>query len=276
VIDAHVHFWNPARNDDILIVRREPSLRQRFMPPELLPQMAAAGVTRAIAIQSAPNSSETDHLIATCEPVAEIAGVVGWVDLAAADAARSIAALARRPKVVGVRAMLNRVEPVDWLASAQVRPGLAALADAGLTLDLIARTEHIPAILIVAAALSHLRLVVDHGATAPLKQETHEAWRDGVGRLGRETSAFTKFSGLAEEAHPDWTIETLRPAVRHLFESFGASRIMWASNWPVIDLRGGYAKWSAASRRLLDELELGVNEGRMVRAGSAQHFYRVS
>ena len=153
MIDAHVHFWDPARGDDILILRRVPSLSQRVTPSDLLPLMRAAGVTRAVAIQSAPDPSETSHLIATCKPIPEIAAVVGWVDLSAPDVAMNIKTLMRQPKIVGVRAMLNRIDRNDWLVSANVLAGLAALSDAGATLDLIARAEHIPAILSIAARL---------------------------------------------------------------------------------------------------------------------------
>lgn len=274
MIDAHVHFWNPARGDDILILRREPSLARLSMPSDLLPAMAAAGVTGAVAIQSAPDSQETDHLLAICEPVAKVLAVVGWIDLAAPDASRAIEALARRPKVTGVRAMLNRIDAPDWLPSDRVRPGLAALAQAGLTLDLIARADHVPSILAVANALPHLAIVVDHGATAPIRHGDMDAWSDAIARLGAETRTFTNFSGLAEEAAPDWSVDRLEPAFRHLLASFGPELIMWASNWPVIDLRGGYARWVSASRELLDRTGLNGEERRMIEEDTAKRFYR--
>lgn len=274
MIDAHVHFWDPAREDDILILRREPSLARRSMPDDLLPAMAAAGVTGAVAIQSAPDPGETDHLLAVCGPVPEVRAVVGWIDLAAPDAGRAIEALSRRPKVTGVRAMLNRIDDPDWLSSGRVRPGLTALAQAGLTLDLIARADHVKSIIAVANALPQLDIVVDHGATAPIRQGDVGAWSDAVARLGAETRACTKFSGLAEEAAPDWSVDQLEPAFRRLLASFGAGRIMWASNWPVIDLRGGYARWASASRELLDRAGLSRDERQLIEDGTARRFYR--
>jgi L-fuconolactonase len=274
MIDAHVHFWDPARGDDILILRREPSLARRSMPSDLLPVMAAAGVTAAVAIQSAPDPRETDDLLAVCKPVGEVRAVVGWIDLAAPDADRAIEALARRPKVTGVRAMLNRIDAPDWLSSARVHPGLAALAKAGLTLDLIARADHVPSIIAVADALPHLAIVVDHGATAPIRHGDIDAWSAAVARLGAETRTLTKFSGLAEEAAPDWSVDRLEPAFRHLLASFGPERIMWASNWPVIDLRGGYARWVSASCELLDRAGLNRQERLMIEEETARRFYR--
>jgi L-fuconolactonase len=275
MIDAHIHFWNLSRSDDILILRREPSLARQSMPPDLLPLMSAEDVSAAVAIQSAPDPGETDHLIKVCAEVHEIRAVVGWVDLTAPDAGTHIRALAGRSKVTGVRAMLNRVESLDWLASERVRPGLAALKGTGLSLDVIARAEHASAIAAVAEAMPQLLIIVDHGASPPLRRQDRSDWIAAIERLGRIPSITTKFSGIAEEAPENWTALDLEPAFRHLLACFGAERIMWASNWPVIDLRGGYAKWAAASRQLLDRAGLSGPDRRSIEGEAARRIYRL-
>ncbi len=275
MIDAHIHFWDPTRRDDILIVQREPSLNIRAMPEELSPLLAAAGVDAAIAIQSAPNGDETDHLIETSAKMPAIKGVVGWVDLTTPDVAARLAALAQRPKVKGVRAMLNRVDGADWLTRAAVQTGVAAVRDAGLSLDLITRTEHIPAVAKTAAAFPDLTIIVDHGASPPSGKPGFAAWQAGIEMLGAHKRVFTKFSGLAEEAAPDWRAATLEPALRHLLKCFGPDRLMWASNWPVIDLRGGYARWVAESRTLLDNAGLSAAGRRAIEETTARTAYRI-
>jgi L-fuconolactonase len=276
MIDAHVHFWDMNRNDDILIVRREPSLARQAMPEDLRPLMADAGIIGAVAIQSAPDASETDHLIDVSASMAEVRGVVGWVDLGARDVRERVRLIAARPKIVGVRAMLNRVDPVDWLAEDRIRPGLVALVEADLSLDVIARAEHAPAIAAVAADLPELRIVVDHGASAPLRRTDRQDWIGAIERLAALPSISTKFSGLAEEAPEDWTPETLEPAFQHLLACFGPARIMWASNWPVINLRGGYAGWVSASRALLDRADLALPDRLAIEDGNARRIYRIA
>jgi len=53
------------------------------------------------------------------------------------------------------------------------------------------------------------------------------------------------------EARADWQIADLRPAVDHVRNCFGPQRLLWGSDWPVVDLAGGYAKWFAATEILL-------------------------
>lgn len=275
VIDAHIHFWDPARRDDILIVRREPSLNIRAMPEELAPLLADAGVDAAVAIQSAPNGDETEHLIETSARMAAIKGVVGWIDLTAPDASTQLAALAKRPKIKGVRAMLNRVDGIDWLTRPPAQAGVAAVRKAGLSLDLITRTEHIPAVAKTAAAFPDLNIIIDHGASPPSGKPGFAEWRAGIETLAAHKRVFTKFSGFAEEAAPDWTAATLEPALHHLLKWFGPDRLMWASNWPVIDLRGGYARWVAESRKLLDDAGLSATGRRAIEEKTARTAYRL-
>jgi len=172
--------------------------------------------------------------------------------------------------------MLNRVDPVGWLAEDRIRPGLAALVEAGLSLDVIARAEHAPAIAKVATALPDLRIVVDHGASAPLRRYDLKDWILAIEQIATFPSISTKFSGLAEEAPENWAPETLERAFRHLLRCFGPARIMWASNWPVINLRGGYAGWVSASRTLLDRAALARPDRLAIEDDNARRIYRLA
>jgi hypothetical protein len=74
---------------------------------------------------------------------------------------------------------------------------------------------------------------------------------DGIARIARETPAFCKLSGLVTEAGAGWTVDTLRRYVDHLLDCFGPSRTMWGSDWPVVNLAGGYGRWREAALSLL-------------------------
>jgi L-fuconolactonase len=82
-----------------------------------------------------------------------------------------------------------------------------------------------------------------------------------------------KLSGLATEAAPDWTPTTLRPYVDHLIENFGPERLMWGSDWPVLNLNGDYARWSTAAHSLTERL--GASAQQAIFGGTAQAFYRL-
>ena len=80
-------------------------------------------------------------------------------------------------------------------------------------------------------------------------------------------------SGLITEAAVDWDDAALRPYVDHLLECFGPHRLLWGSDWPVVELAGGYAAWRDASLRLLAGLT--SEERAAVLGANAVRFYRL-
>jgi hypothetical protein len=64
---------------------------------------------------------------------------------------------------------------------------------------------------------------------------------------------FCKVSGLLTEAGSRRSDADLAPVVDHLLEVFGAERLMWGSDWPLLNLAGDYGGWLAQARRLLGD-----------------------
>ncbi len=97
-IDAHHHFWRLARGDyDWLTPALAPIWRD-FTPADLAPLLARAGVDATVLVQAAPTKAETAFLIDLAARTPFVAGVVGWVDFEAPDAADQVATLAQTPK----------------------------------------------------------------------------------------------------------------------------------------------------------------------------------
>ena len=80
-------------------------------------------------------------------------------------------------------------------------------------------------------------------------------------------------SGLVTEAAPGWRDADLARYVDHLLEIFGPGRLLWGSDWPVVDLAGGYARWAVATGALLAALS--ADEVAAIRGGNARRFYRL-
>jgi L-fuconolactonase len=90
-------------------------------------------------------------------------------------------------------------------------------------------------------------------------------------KIARQTPVFCKLSGLATEAAPGWTIETLRPYAEHVLAVFGPGRVMWGSDWPVLEMAGTYEGWHKAAEDI-------VGNGPAfdkVFGGTAAEFYRI-
>lgn len=276
IIDSHVHFWDLARGDDILIVRRESAMRQRFYPDDLRPQLDAAGVERCVVIQSAPQVAETRHLLDLVRGLHWIHGVVGWVDLERDDVADTLAELRSAGPLAGVRVMLHRLDDEGWINRPAVGRGLHALAAAGMSLDLITEPRHIAAVRTALIAVPELRAIINHGATPPIATGALEPWASDLALLARDTRAWCKFSGLREVAGSDPDDERILPYARHILTTFGPRRLLYASNWPVCDLAGGHAIWWRQAHAILDRLGVSSIEQDAIFGTNAEAAYQIS
>ena len=236
--------------------------------------LVCGAVGSSILVQTTPTEAETDFMLKVArEAGGFVAGVVGWTDLAAPDAAGRIGALAERAMLVGLRPMLQDLVDPHWILRPGPRAGLRAMADAGLSLDLLIRAPQLPLVASLERDHPRLRIVIDHAAKPPIRGGGFEPWATDIARAARGGGVFCKLSGLVTEAAQPWDVGALRPFVEHLLACFGPERLMWGSDWPVVELAGGYAAWADATETLLAGLS--ATERAMIRGGSARTFYRL-
>lgn len=250
-VDAHQHFWRLARGDYGWLTADLAPLYRDFEPADLAPLLRGAGVGHSVAVQAAPTLAETRFLLGLADATPWIAGVVGWVDLEAPGAARALAEIARHPKLVGVRPMIQDLPDPAWMLRDALTPAFEALIDLDLCFDALVRPEHLPHLEKLLARHPRLRTVVDHGAKPAIGAGGFDAWAPAIARIAAASDACCKLSGLATEAGPGWTADALRPYVDHLLDAFGPQRLLWGSDWPVLNLAGDYPGWRAATRALL-------------------------
>ncbi|MBU1374933.1 MAG: amidohydrolase family protein [Alphaproteobacteria bacterium] len=272
-IDAHQHFWRPARGDYGWLDRAPSAIVRDAMPEELEPLLTAAGVQRTILVQAAPSEAETAFLLSLAALTPFVAGVVGWIDFDAPDAVRRVQAAATTPLLRGLRPMVQDIDDTSWLARSDLDPVFEAMAEAGLRFDALVQPRHLAALRERLRRHPGLRVVIDHGAKPNIARGDISAWRDDLRAIAAETSACCKLSGLATEAAPGWADADLAPYVDVLAATFGAHRLMWGSDWPVLNLNGDYLGWSEAADRLLADLS--PEDLAWVRGGTAAEFYGV-
>lgn len=284
-IDAHQHYWRPARGDYGWLRPDDPALwalYRDFLPAQLLPQLKAAGVAATVLMQAAATEAETDFLLALAADEPSIAGVVGWVDLARPEAAATLQRWARPgSRLCGVRPMLQDLPEVAWIATAPHPQAVQALIDLGLRFDALVKPPHLAPLLQFIERWPALPVVIDHAAKPALAQGWNAGWavpwRRGLEAAARHPQVMCKFSGLLTEMSaeqrrtPHAALEVIRPVWHTLLEHFGPQRLVWGSDWPVLTLAGDHAGWVALTERLLEELS--AQDRAAVLGGNALRFY---
>ena len=84
--------------------------------------------------------------------------------------------------------------------------------------------------------------MLDHAGKPDIRRGALDPWRAHIAELARLPNVVCKLSGLVTEADPaTWTPAALRPYVDHLLSCFGPERLLFGSDWPVVDLAASYA-----------------------------------
>ena len=273
-IDAHQHYWRLADRAGLWPGPELTTIHRDFLPHDLLPLLQRNRVDGTVLVQSLASHDDNDFLLDLAQPCASVLGVVGWVEMKAEDAPAQIGRLAARPKLRGLRPMLQDLDDDDWIADAATTPAAQAMSDHGLVFDALVRPRQLPGLERFARRHPGLAIVIDHAAKPPIAAGDIGPWREAIGRLAALPNVHCKLSGLLTEAAEGSGAAELEPWVEVVLASFGAERVLWGSDWPVLRLAADYDSWLATSGELLSRRSALDRAG--IFGGNALRLYRLT
>ena len=239
-LDAHQHFWSYNEAEYPWIPLGSP-LQRDWLPQDFAVVQRPLGFDGSIAVQARQSLAETHWLLGLADADPRIFGVVGWVDLQAEDIAAQLETLARHPRLVGVRHVIQDEPDADFMRRPTFLRGLAQLQRFRLTYDLLIYPHQLPAALAVVRQFPEQRFVLDHGAKPLIRAGTLSPWREQIRELAAFQNVSCKVSGLVTEADlTHWKPTDLRPYLEILAEAFDVRRLLFGSDWPVCLLAAEY------------------------------------
>jgi L-fuconolactonase len=266
IIDAHQHLWTadyPWLQDPSLA-----RIRRDYTVADLRAVLGGADVGRTVLVEAGRcDSAETRQFLRIAEQTPEIAGVVGWARLTDPRLAVTIAGHRASPGgrlLVGIRDQVQ-AEADDFLDQARARAGLAVVAAAGLVNELVVRTAQLPSVARAAAVLPDAVFVLDHLGKPAIAAGGLRQWRELIAPVAARPNVVAKLSGLVAEADwANWTPADLKPYVDTAVDLFGTSRLMFGSDWPVLEVAANYLEVKEAMSELLGGLPADVFGGTAV------------
>ena len=239
-LDAHQHFWSYDATQYPWIPPGSP-LHRDWLPEDLAALQAPLGFDGSIAVQARQVVGESDWLLGLADKHSNVKGVVGWVDLRADRVEEDLARLARHPKFVGVRHVVQDEPDDDFMLGRDFQRGIGKLRAFDLAYDLLIYPKQLEAAIRLAENFPEQPFVLDHIAKPLIKAGALEPWKSQLRRLAKLPNVHCKVSGMLTEAdHRSWQAEQFRPYLDTVFEAFGLSRLMYGSDWPVCLFAGDY------------------------------------
>ena len=288
VLDAHHHVWDLSARDQPWLASHPDlaPLRRNFAVADLRPLAAAANVTATVVIQTVNEPGETPELLALAAAEPLVAAVVGWADLTSPGIAGALAGLRELPAanlLAGLRHTVMFEPDPAWLTRPDVLRGLAAVAGAGLTFDLVIMPHQLPAAVRAATARPELTFVLDHLGNIEVTPQVDQDWARAISQLAALPNTAAKLSGIlnvpapaapAGAAGPGPQVAHLRPYYQVLLDGFGPDRMMFGSDWPVSTLGAPYGAVVGAARALTADLSQPEQEAIFGR--TARRIYQIA
>ena len=242
-IDAHQHFWKYDLlrhhwiGDEMAVIRRD------FLPEHLAEVLIENKVDGCVAVQADQSVTETEFLLNLALSNDFIKGVVGWVDLRAADLEAQLENYSQHNLLKGFRHILQGEKQRDLCLDSSFQRGIALLAPYGFTYDILIHQDQLPFIPEFAARFPDQRFVIDHIAKPGIREKEIGDWKRGIEKVALHENVSCKISGLVTEADLNtWTNRDFIPYLDVVVHAFGTDRIMYGSDWPICLAAGNYTR----------------------------------
>ena len=273
-VDAHQHFWRYNHEEYGWLDDSMQALRRDFFPENLKPELEHAGFDGSIAVQTRQNLEETRWLLQLADHDPTILGVIGWVDLRSPNVRSEIAEFADMRKLLGVRHIVQSEPDQRFLLQSEFLRGVSALAEFGLTYDILIYPRHLSAAAEFVERFPEQRFVLDHTAKPPIRSRQLQPWESDLRALAKFRNVVCKVSGLVTEAEwSSWKPEDIIPYLDVAFDAFGADRLMFGSDWPVCTVAASYTQVVELVQDYLSRFSNEVRDA--VFGGNAERFWKL-
>ena len=238
IIDAHVHFYDPSRPQGVPWPPSNDTLLYRAVLPKDYRALAVPQPVDGVVVVEASSWVEDNQWaldLAEREPL--IVGLVGNLPIGTEAFAGHLKRFAENPLFRGVRIREGSLEA--GLSDRGFLRDMHDIADRGLSFDVHSPPAWVAQAGRLSKAVPNLRLVVNHVASVTVTGgPPPEAWRSLMLTLAEHPNIFMKVSGLVEgtrrtKGDAPVNEEYYQPVLETVWNSFGADRLIFGSDWPV-------------------------------------------
>lgn len=274
VIDSHQHFWIYEAEKHAWIDDDMKVIRKNFLPEDLKIVYQENNIDGCVAVQADQTLAETDFLLDLPEKNDFIKGVVGWVDLRAANINDTLKQYSKFPKLKGFRHVVQSEADHNFMLRPDFLNGITALEKYNFTYDILIFPHQLGAALELVRRFPNQKFVIDHIAKPYLKDGFYDGWAALMKAIGEHKNVYCKLSGMTTEAdYKNWTPEQIEPYMQLVLDAFGAKKILFGSDWPVCLVAGNYTKTKELVTNFIAKLS--SEEQAAIMGGNAVQFYNL-
>jgi predicted TIM-barrel fold metal-dependent hydrolase len=232
IIDAQVHVWPPetAERPYIKEDASKPHRPVAFEYPDLLGEMTAAGVDRAILVPPSWEGYRNDYALEAAQKYPNRFAVMGKVPLNDCASEAKMASWLNQPGMMGFRISFRHAGThswldggtADWFWAAAEKYDIPVMVFAPFAVEKIGE---------IAERHPGLRVIVDHmGLNVQWRGKDLAPGVDVLLKFVRLENVAVKASCLPCYVDEPYPFPTLHPQIRRVVEAFGPERVFWGTD----------------------------------------------
>ncbi|RYF86757.1 MAG: amidohydrolase, partial [Chitinophagaceae bacterium] len=215
--------------------------------------------------------TEVEYVTSLANKYQNIQGIVTYFPIEKYDARQQLKNLSENKLIKGIR----RLEEDDSLyRNPAFIKNLSFLKVHGLSFDICVKSYQLPSAVHMVRQQPDIAYMLDHLGKPDIRQKEFAEWSAAIKSLAQNSNVYCKLSGLLTEADPEaWQLEDLKPYFTEVCEQFGADRIVFGSDWPVVTIVDSYSRWFDTFMELSKEFS--TIELQKVLSENANRFYKL-
>ena len=273
MIDAHIHFWKYNKIKDDWITDEMKLLQKDFLPQDFKLVLEENKVNGVIAVQADQSENENEFLLGLSKNNSFIKGIVGWVDFQNENIENKLLYYSKFPVIKGFRHIVQ-AEPHGFFRNEFFLNGIKLLKKFNFTYDILIYENQLKEAIEFVNQFPEQKFIIDHCAKPAIKNKSIKEWEKMIQEISQNANVYCKLSGLTTEAEWNtWEEKDFYPYFDCVFESFGINRLVFGSDWPVVNISGGFSNWKTLLKNYM--LDFTKEEREKVFEKNAIEFYNL-
>lgn len=237
ILDPHVHVWKHDPQFPFAAGQKVPP--RDATPETLLGLMKEHHVEKTVIIQVIHYKYDNNYLAAVLKQYPQYFQGVARVDPTDPGNADHLSRLTQEQHFRGVRLSPSSEAAGDWINGPLMPPLWERCQQLKVPMTLLAPISRMADVGKLIDRYPDLTIVIDHMADCPVD---HPEELQKLIALKRHPKLFVKIShtwSLSKQSYPWLDSQEL---VKRLYDSFGPQRLMWATDWPIVENVSTYTK----------------------------------
>ncbi len=223
IVDAQVHIWAASTPERPWPARHAPHKPVPFSKYDLLREMDAAGVYRAIIVPPAWEGERNDLGLAAAQQHPDRFAVMGRFDTDAPDMRGMVMRWRQQPGMLGLRLTFKtQKNPIEWIWEEAQASGTPIMVGPNKQLQVVDRAaERYPGV----------KIVIDHMAIPRgTKDDASFEHIDELLTLARRPNIAIKATGLPSYTTEGYPFRPVHEPLRRVYDAFGPKRVFWGTD----------------------------------------------